>query len=72
MEKRAFCIILVQILVLISSTYSMKLEIHRSKSHFDQIGVLTPLVVTLSSEDITKKMKGVDLICIVDISGSMA
>ena len=74
MKKKAFCIILVQILVLISSTDkdSMTLEINRSKSHYDQTGDLTPLVVTLSSEDITKKMKGVDLICIVDVSGSMS
>ena len=71
MKKSAFCVILVQLLVLISSTDSMTLEIHRSKSHSDQTGDLTPLVVTLSSEDVAKKMKGVDLICIVDVSGSM-
>jgi Mg-chelatase subunit ChlD len=74
MNKRILCIILVQILVLISSKGkdSMSLEIHRSKSHFDQTGDLTPLVVTLSSEDKTQKIKGVDLICIVDVSGSMS
>ena len=74
MNKRILCVILVQILVLISSKTkdSMSLEINRSKSHVDQTGDLTPLVVTLSSEDKTQKMKGVDLICIVDVSGSMS
>ena len=73
MKESFFCIILVIILVLISSKDkdSMTLEIHRSKSHSDQTGDLTPLIVTLSSEDINKKMKGVDLICVVDVSGSM-
>jgi hypothetical protein len=74
MNKRILCIVLVQILALISSKGkdSMSLEIDRSKSHFDQTGDLTPLVVTLSSEDKSQKIKGVDLTCIVDVSGSMS
>ena len=46
------------------------LEISRSKS-LDETTSLTPLVVSLSSEDTAKKMIGVDLICVVDISYSM-
>ena len=47
------------------------LQISRSQSHSDQTGSLTPLVVKLSSDDKTEKTNIVDLICIVDISGSM-
>ena len=32
---------------------------------------MTPLVVTLSTRDITEKVSSVDLICVVDVSGSM-
>ena len=48
------------------------LQINRAKSHSDKTGSLTPLVVTVSSEDKSEKIKGVDLICIVDVSGSMS
>ena len=51
---------------------SVILQINRSKYHYDQTGTLTPLIVTLASEDKDEKTKGVDLICIVDISGSMS
>ena len=44
----------------------------KSMSHSDQTGKLTPLVVSLSSEDKSQKVKGVDLICIVEFSGSMS
>ena len=47
------------------------LKISRSQSHSDQTGSLTPLVVKLSSDDKSEKTKGVDLICVVDDSGSM-
>ena len=74
MSKRFLCAILAQILVLISSMYedSMSLDIYRARAHFDQTGNFTPLVVILSCEDKSEKMKGVDLICIVDVSGSMS
>ena len=73
MSKKFFYInILVGILVLISNKDSPSLEIHRSRSHIDQTKNLTPLVVTLSTEDKSEKMKDVDLICIVDVSGSMS
>ena len=73
MSKRFLCAILAQILVLISSMNkgSMSLDIYRARAHFDKTGYYTPLVVILSCEDKSEKMKGVDLICIVDESGSM-
>ena len=49
----------------------LSLDIFRARSHADQTGSLTPLVVSLSSIDKSEKVKGVDLICIVDVSGSM-
>ena len=51
---------------------SASLQIKRSQSHSDQTGSLTPLVVQLSSEDKKEKTNGVDLICVVDVSGSMS
>ena len=72
MKKAIITLILyIQILHLISNQGQVSLDIQRSMSHFDQTGKLTPLVVTLSSEDKIEKVKNVDLICIVDVSGSM-
>ena len=48
----------------------VSLKISRSNTN-DKSGSLTPFVISLSSIDTAKKMKGVDLICIVDVSGSM-
>ena len=48
------------------------LTISRSRSHEDKSGKYTPLVVSLSTEDKAEKIKPVDLICIVDVSGSMS
>ena len=73
MRKEILTLILfLQIFCLILNQSSISLEIQRSRSHFDQTGKLTPLVVSLSSEDKIEKIKGVDLICIVDVSGSMS
>ena len=47
------------------------LTIEKSERHEDKSGNYTPLVVSLSIEDIKNKTKPIDLICIVDISGSM-
>jgi Mg-chelatase subunit ChlD len=69
-SKFLFVVILMQMISF--SLNDLSLEILRSKSHSDQTGNLTPLVVALSSEDIINKVKGVDLILIVDESGSMA
>ena len=65
-------IILFQLLSLISNKDPLYLEIHRARSHFDQTGDFTPLVVSLKTDDINRKVKDVDLICIVDVSGSMS
>ena len=60
------------ILVLISSKEEkISLNIERARAHSDQTGNLTPLVVSLTSQDTKIKTKPVDLICIVDVSGSM-
>ena len=50
---------------------SVNLQITRSKSYADKTGNLTPLVISVSTEDKSEKIKGVDLICIVDVSSSM-
>ena len=72
-KKIFFTIVLVQILILSScSTNALSLEIYRSKSHEDQTEKYTPLVVTISSSDINEKIKDVDFICVVDVSGSMS
>ena len=73
MSKIIFILLILQIFF---SSYNSEdnviLQINRSKSHSDKSGALTPLVVTLSSEDKAEKVRGVDLICVVDISGSMS
>ena len=50
---------------------SASLTIERSWAHEDKSGNYTPLVVTLSTDDVANKTKPVDLVCIVDVSGSM-
>ena len=65
-------VISLQIFVLISNKDEISLNIYRARAHSDQTGNLTPLVVSLSCPDQQEKMKPVDLICIVDISGSMS
>ena len=49
----------------------VNLQIAKSKSYADKTGNLTPLVISVSTEDKNEKVKGVDLICIVDVSSSM-
>ena len=58
-------------IALISNAKFASLEISKSKSHFEFSTNLTPLVVSLSSEDKNQKIKDVDIICVVDVSGSM-
>jgi uncharacterized protein with von Willebrand factor type A (vWA) domain len=60
------------LIVLISNANLASLEISKSKSHYEHTGSLTPLVISLSSEDKKEKIKGVDIFCIVDVSGSMS
>ena len=47
------------------------LKIGKAKAHRDISGNYTPLAVSLSTEDKGTKVKPVDLICVVDKSGSM-
>ena len=63
--------IVFQLFLIINTSDSLGLEINRAKSHEDQTENLTPLVISLSSEDKNEKVRGVDLICIIDVSGSM-
>ena len=73
MSKTLFILLILQIFFAsYKSEDNVILQINRSKSHSDQSGALTPLVVTLSSEDKAEKVRGVDLICVVDVSGSMS
>ena len=71
MIKTVFSFILILQLYFISSEDSPKLEINRAISFKNQTGDLTPLVVTFSSPDKSEKIKGVDLICVLDVSLSM-
>ena len=72
MNKRLLLSLIIQFFIFITSDDSLHLEINRARSHFDQTGNLTPLVVSFSSPDKNEKIKAVDLICIVDVSGSMS
>ena len=75
MSKSLFCLFLIFQLSTICSTAEENgviLEINRSKAHYEKTNTLTPLVVTLSSPDQKQKIRAVDLICIVDVSGSMS
>ena len=77
MEKIIFfTIVFLQLLILSSSstdqnTNVLSLEINRAKSHEDQTDKFTPLVITISSSDVNEKIKDIDFICVVDVSGSM-
>ena len=64
-------VIISMVFSLVSNANSPTLTIGRSRAHEDKSGPFTPLVVSFSTEDISTKVKPVDLICIVDISGSM-
>jgi Mg-chelatase subunit ChlD len=64
-------VIIFLIFSLVSNTNSQTLTINRARHHKDKSGPYTPLVVSLSIPDTNKKEKPVDLICIVDVSGSM-
>ena len=70
-QRKLFVVVFIQIFITISNQSKMSLEINRARSHYDQTGDLTPLVVSLFSEDKIEKVTGVDLICIIDTSGSM-
>ena len=69
--KLIILLLFIQLFILIHNKSITNFEITRSKRHVDQTGKLTPLVVHAKSEDIDTKTKGVDLIFVVDVSGSM-
>ena len=72
MRKNLFIfLILLQIFLLKSDDSNLKLSIDRSKAHEDKTGKLTPLVISLSSDDVKNKTTAADLIFVVDVSGSM-
>ena len=70
MRKRILFLIIIYF-ALFNLSNSSSLTIERSRAHEDKSGNYTPLVVTLSTEDVKNKTKPVDLICIVDVSLSM-
>ena len=72
MRKNLTILLLILQIIFVQLDSPLKLEIYRSKSHEDQTGDLTPLVISLSSDDITEKKTGADLIFVVDVSGSMS
>ena len=70
--KTIYALLLIQCFVIIFNRSVTDLEITRSKRHEDQSGKLTPLVIYAKAEDKNTKVKGVDLIFVVDDSGSMS
>ena len=72
MKKILLELLLIQILfVFVLNEEEVLIKIQKSRSHSDQTNDLTPLVVSVSSEDKDTKANGVYLICVVDVSGSM-
>ena len=71
MKKLLLEILLIHIFVFVLNDEQVLLQINKSKSHTDKTNNLTPLVVSVSSEDKNEKTNGVYIICIVDVSGSM-
>ena len=67
-----FLILLIQIFLFALNDEEVLLQIEKSKSHTDQTQNLTPLMVSISSEDKAEKIRGVYIICVIDVSGSMS
>ena len=63
--------ILLNLFIFVNNSEEAYLSINKSKKHEDQTKDLTPLVVTLNSDDKDEGVRGVDLICLIDYSGSM-
>ena len=58
MKNRYHYIVLLLLLVSVSNEIEpFSLQISRSKSHVDQTGNLTPLVISVSTEDQSEKVK---------------
>ena len=71
MRLLSLFLFLIVLLNVVPSNQLVSLEINKSKRHEDQTGQSTPVVITISCDDVVQKANPVDLICIVDISGSM-
>ena len=71
MRKLFFPTFFICLTIFIPSKETPTLTIGRARSHEDMSGTYTPLDVSLSTEDKGTKVKPVDLICVVDKSGSM-
>ena len=66
------CLVLAQLFTLISNDSSSSLTIGRTSITYpEKTKNYSPFLVSLTSEDQFKKVKNVDLICIIDVSGSM-
>jgi len=63
-------LIFLKLLLLIIGAVDLRIT-RTSKYEKNKLQNLTPFLVSLSSEDQFKKEKNVDLICIIDVSGSM-
>ena len=63
--------IILNIFIFTNNSEEAYLRIDKSKKHEDQTKNYTPLVVTLSSDDKDNRVRPVDMICIIDYSGSM-
>ena len=70
-KANIFPIFVIIVILSLSKSESPSLTIGRARSHEDMSGTYTPLDVSLSSEDKITKVKPVDLVCVLDKSGSM-
>ena len=70
--KANISLLLLFFYLIFSVSTKPSLKIERSKSHEDKTGKLTPLVVSLSTDDVKNKTTAADLIFVVDVSGSMS
>ena len=70
-KANIFPILVFFVILTFSKSGSPTLTIGRARSHQDMSGAFTPLDVSLSTEDISTKVKPVDLFCILDTSSSM-
>ena len=70
-KANIFPILVFFIILTFSKSGPPTLTIGRARSHQDMSGAYTPLDVSLLTEDISTKVKPVDLFCILDTSSSM-
>ena len=63
--------LLISLFIFINNSEEAYLSIDKSKKHEEHSKNYTPLVVSLTSDDKDDRVRGVDLICLIDYSGSM-